>query len=259
MAGTPTIVSRSALVRLDWESNHFGLSAARLVGHDLDDGALSAALRLARQQGIRLLVWPAEGGREVPRELLDEFAGALVDRKATFSKPIQPRLADDHSQPAPQFPIVPYTATTASAALVELAISAGVYSRFRVDPHVTDEKFTAMYRLWIDRSVQHELADIVFVASLGDREAAPGSGLGGMITLSEDRGLANIGLIAVAAKARGMGIGSALMHAGLRWIQDRGAREAQVVTQLANLPACRLYERSGYQLSRVEHYYHFWL
>ena len=65
--------------------------------------------------------------------------------------------------------------------------------------------------------------------------------------------------VAVAAEVRGKGIGSALMHAAHRWMQHRGAREAQVVTQLVNLPACRLYERSGYRLSRVQHYFHFWL
>jgi dTDP-4-amino-4,6-dideoxy-D-galactose acyltransferase len=232
---------------------------AQLASLDLDDAALAAALRLARQQGVQLLVWPAGSGREVPRELLDAFAGALVDRKASFSRPLPPVLANDDSLRAVQFPIVPYTATTASAALVELALSAGVYSRFRVDPHFPKEKFEAMYRLWIERSVNNELADIVLVVPLGDHDGVTDTRLGGMITLSETGGLASIGLVAVAATSRGAGIGSALMHAALRWMQGRGAREAQVVTQLANLPACRLYERSGYRLSRVQHYYHFWL
>jgi hypothetical protein len=42
-------------------------------------------------------------------------------------------------------------------------------------------------------------------------------------------------------------------------MQERGARQAHVVTQLENVPACKLYERGGYCLSALEHIYHFWL
>jgi len=34
--------------------------------------------------------------------------------------------------------------------------------------------------------------------------------------------------------------------------------EATVVTQRDNRSACRLYERNGYSIGRVEQYYHFW-
>ena len=49
------------------------------------------------------------------------------------------------------------------------------------------------------------------------------------------------------------------MHAAHRWMQQRGAQVAQVVTQLDNRAACRLYERAGYRISRLQHFYHFWL
>ncbi len=258
MAGTTTEVERQTLARLDWESSHFGFSVAQLANPDLNDADLAASLRLARREGVRLLVWPTLGGRDVPRAVLDEFGGTLVDRKATFCRQLEPVLANDPPHSGAESPVVPYTATIVSTALGELAISAGIYSRFHVDPHFTDERFEAMYRRWIERSVTGDMADIVLVVPLVDRDGGAGQGLGGMITLAESGGIASIGLVAVAAAVRGTGIGSALMHAAHRWMQQRGAREAQVVTQLANLPACRLYERSGYRLSRVQHYYHFW-
>lgn len=259
MAGTAMLVAETALTRLDWECNHFGWFVAQLAGADLSDAALAAALRLARKQGVQLLVWPAPGGRDVPRQLLDEFGGTLVDRKATFTRPLDAIPAAEDSAPRVRLPIVPYTATTASAALVELALAAGAYSRFHIDPRIPNEKFAAMYRRWIERSVAKEMADVVLVVPLVDHDSAIGTRLGGMITLSESGGVASIGLIAVAAETRGAGIGSALVHAAHRWMQDRGAHEARVITQLANLPACRLYERSGYRLSQVQHYFHFWL
>jgi dTDP-4-amino-4,6-dideoxy-D-galactose acyltransferase len=233
------------------------LFAAQLSGPMPNDAVLAANLRLARATGVQLLVWPAQSGREVSQELLGEFSGVLVDRKATFTRLLLPVLSDDDLL-AFQSSIVPYTAATASPALIELAISAGAYSRFRADSRICRQKFELMYERWIERSVTKELADAVMVAPLTCGDATD-QRLGGVITVAESGGVASIGLIAVAQAVRGKGIGSCLLHAAHRWMRDRGAYEARVVTQLANLPACRLYERSGYRLLRVQNYYHFWL
>ncbi len=258
MSDRTTLVAQPALVRLDWECDQFDLRVAQLSILDLNDVALAATLRLARKEGVQLLVWPARGGRDVPRELLDEFTGALVDRKATFGRSLPPTLANDDSPGSIQFSVAPYAARSASADLHELAISAGIYSRFKVDRHFPNEKFKAMYRCWIERSVNGELADVVLVASGVEYEKAVDKRVAGMITLSESSGVGSIGLIAVAAAFRGRGIAAALMHAAHHWMRARDGGEARVVTQSANLPACRLYERSGYRRSQLQHYYHFW-
>jgi ribosomal protein S18 acetylase RimI-like enzyme len=257
MAGTAPATAQPELARLDWESNHFGVSAARLVSAELTDEALSAMLQLARRQRIQLLVWPATTGQDVSRELLDEFNGALVDRKATFSKTL-PGVNPRGEPPRPTDPpVIEYTSPTVSSALSELAVAAGAYSRFRVDPRIPQERFEAMYRVWIERSVAGELADVVLVVPV-DQKRDRTEQLSGMISLSQSGGVASIGLVAVAATMRGRGIGSALMRAAHGWMRDRGAQEARVVTQSANVGACRLYERSGYRLSRVQPYFHFW-
>jgi dTDP-4-amino-4,6-dideoxy-D-galactose acyltransferase len=79
-----------------------------------------------------------------------------------------------------------------------------------------------------------------------------------MVTASTTDGAGRIGLIAVDDQARGAGVGSLLIRQAHRWMQGRGARQATVVTQLENQPACRLYERLGYHLADVRNYYHFW-
>jgi dTDP-4-amino-4,6-dideoxy-D-galactose acyltransferase len=255
---TTTLVAQPALVRLDWECDQFGFPVAQLGIPELNDLALAAMLRLAREQGVHLLVWPARAGREVPTRLLNEFTGALVDRKATFTRSLQPTLAGEESPASIQFSVEPYGARSASADLHRLAISAGVHSRFKVDRHFPNEHFEGMYRRWIERSVSGELADAVLVASGVEDQMAGDKRVAGMITLSESQGVGSIGLIAVAAAFRGRGIAAALMHAAHQWMRARGASEAKIVTQSANLPACRLYERSGYRRSRLQHYFHFW-
>jgi dTDP-4-amino-4,6-dideoxy-D-galactose acyltransferase len=254
-----TINSQPALARLDWECDHFQLEAAQLGCADLDDAALAEALRAARRGGVRLVVWPAPVGRDVSGELLSECGGTLVDRKATFSRPLEPLDEADQSGLHAELRVIPYASTTVSPDLFELALAAGVYSRFNVDPHFSLEEFAAMYQVWIERSVSGQLADAVLVIPLDHPPRANEQRLGGMVTVSESNGAASVGLIAVAPALRGRGAGTELLRAAHRWMRSRCAREVQVVTQLANLPACRLYERSGYRLSRVQHYYHFWL
>jgi hypothetical protein len=149
----------TAFARLDWESDHFGLLAAQITSADLSEAALARTLRLAREQGVELLVWATTQGRAAPSELLDGYGGKLVDRKATFSRTLE-GLSDGEGSPRPSdFKIVFYSGADASVELIKLAIAAGGYSRFRIDPRLPHEKFRRMYGLWIARSVKKELAD----------------------------------------------------------------------------------------------------
>ena len=138
--------------------------------------------------------------------------------------------------------------------VVRLAVAAGAYSRFRLDPRVPEESFQRLYEIWIVRSVLGELADAVFVADRGTDLDDPV----GLITVSLTGGQGSIGLIAVDESARGQGVGSQMIHAAHRWLLGRGARNVEVVTQLDNHKACRLYEKCGYTHAELQHVYHFW-
>lgn len=258
MITTATLTAWPARARLDWESNHFQLEAAQLSPAELDESALAAALGQARADRVRLVVWPAAAGRDVSPTLLREFGGTLVDRKVTFGR-LLTTPADAEPRAAEEIRVVPYAGRDVSDELFELALASGVYSRFKVDAHFAPEKFAAMYRVWIERSVSGELADVVLVAHQATHANGSEPSLAGMITVSQADSVASIGLIAVAPAARGSGVGSGLIEAAHRWMRTAGASDARVVTQGANLPACRLYERAGYRVVRELHYYHFWL
>jgi dTDP-4-amino-4,6-dideoxy-D-galactose acyltransferase len=79
-----------------------------------------------------------------------------------------------------------------------------------------------------------------------------------MITLSICDTKGTIGLIAIAKEARGNRLGFWLLRAAHRWFIDKGAETVSVVTQLDNRPACKLYEKCGYQLINLKTVYHFW-
>ncbi len=258
MNTTATLAARPARARLDWESGHFQLEAAQLSPADLDESALTAALCHARADRVRLVVWPAAAGRAISARLLSEFGGTLVDRKLTFGRSLT-TVAEVEPHSAAEIHVVPYAGRSVSNDLYEVALASGVYSRFKVEAHFAAEKFAAMYRVWIERSVRGELAGAVLVAHQPSHANGGEPSLAGMVTVSQADGAGSIGLIAVAPAARGLGVGSGLIAAAHRWMQAAGATEARVVTQGANLPACRLYERAGYRVVREQPYYHFWL
>ncbi len=250
MSSATRLSESIAVTPLDWDTNHFGFQVGRIAA-DATDAELKAALCDARSRGYRLLYWATSPERMPALRLLDEFGGRLVDRKVTFARSLC--AADSPTKPS-TVAILPYVGSEHSGELSALAVAAGAYSRFAVDPLVPRDKFERLYEIWIERSVRGEIADAVLVAR-DDPTTGP---LAGMITVKVAEGIGNIGLVAVAASHRGRGIGSQLMDAAHRWMIGRGATSSTVVTQAVNAPACRLYERAGYTVEQAENLYHFW-
>jgi ribosomal protein S18 acetylase RimI-like enzyme len=100
--------------------------------------------------------------------------------------------------------------------------------------------------------VSQELAKETLVVRQGNEVA-------GFITLGEKQGCGDIGLVAVAEKHRGRGIGSKLVQAALGWFSGQRHSRARVATQGANRTACALYERHGFGLEAAEDVFHFWI
>ena len=242
------------VARLDWETNHFGVQAAQLTDAALDDVSLESALRQARRQGVQWLVWATDGTRSAPAGLLDRFSGTLVDRKATFTSSLAGETSSGDEGPNDAPRVVEYSAAKASPELVELAIASGEYSRFRLDSRLSDERFVAMYRRWIDRSVTRELADAVLIAECRDVPGLIGQSLAGMISVSVSQGVGSIGLVAVAAAARGRGVGATLIRGAHQWMRGRGAGpdpRSYSDGQCTGLPALRTRRLSPF--SGAEH------
>jgi dTDP-4-amino-4,6-dideoxy-D-galactose acyltransferase len=241
----------TAIAHLDWDTKHFGFSVGRIAAEPTDS-ELEATLEEGRKRKYRLVYWATSPDRTAPPHLLDDFDGRLVDRKVTFAR----SLSDlDHSVRSNDVLVAPVEGSECFPELIALAIAAGAYSRFAVDPRIPRDTFEALYRVWIERSVRREIADAVLVA----RDPAVDARLAGMITVKVTDGMGNIGLVAVAESHRGRGIGSQLINAAHGWMIARDAAKSTVVTQGANAPACRLYERAGYTIEQAENFYHFWL
>lgn len=233
---------------LDWDSNFFGFPVARIELADLDTAQLTGLLSDLRQQGVRLVYWPA---RDVPAspEQIAALGGRLVDTKTTFLTDL---TALNLIHVDGSVPVESCDVAFPRDALRALAVQSGEYSRFAVDPNIPRAKFEELYMRWIDGSLSREIADEVLVIRDDGRIA-------GMITLGRKGDRGDIGLLAVDQAYRGRGYGEHLVRQAQAWFLDRGYRWGQVVTQGANMAACRLYTKCGYSVEKTEAYYHFWL
>ena len=237
---------------MDWDSQFFGMTVAKIIPPRLTAHALDEALQELKADGARLVYWASDPDDEESQGCARERMGLLIDVKTTFaidSKDMQgnvDRLVDCGAS------VEEYLDLVATPELEKLALEAGMFSRFKLDPKIPTEKFVELYKLWIQRSVARDIADKVFVVQLEGKVA-------GMVTVGEKDGRADIGLLAVDTALRGKNAGKALVHAAQQWALRGGYTTAQVVTQGANTVACNFYRKCGYRVDKVENVYHLWV
>jgi ribosomal protein S18 acetylase RimI-like enzyme len=137
-------------------------------------------------------------------------------------------------------------------ALKTIARTAHVDSRFFFDSHFPEERCEALYEAWIERSCSG-WADAVFVAQ------ADGSPAGYCTCHLGENGCGSIGLVGMAARDRGRGLGREMLNSALGYFRAHAALRVQVVTQGRNRGAQRFYQRSGFLTESVLLFYHNWL
>jgi GNAT superfamily N-acetyltransferase len=237
---------------LDWDSVFFGFKVALITNQTLSNDDLAKLLKQLKKQNIRLAYWPTQQTLS-PSELIDS-RGLLVDVKCTFKTKLRPNsnISTSIQEQNEAYVIEPYSTKVSSEALEELAILSGQYSRFATDPNIEHHKFIELYKQWIHKSMQKEIADEVLIVREGKH-------LAGMITLGEKNGYGDIGLLAISQRYQGKKYGVKLVKAAKIWCIEHGFEYGQVITQQQNIAATKLYQKCGYHLEKSENYYHFWL
>ena len=230
---------------LTWDTKFFEIQTGRVIPASLQENQLASILSEMRHKGFQLVYWASDHQYTYD---FQSYSGILVDKKTTFEINLQNINLD--SMPLPK--TEPYSNSLPFSQLEKLAVQSGAFSRFACDNKFPHEKFTALYETWIRKSVSGEMANEVLVIRQNNHIA-------GMITLSNKNGVGDIGLISVDEEFRGRKFGQQLVCDAQRWFIQNGCYTAHVVTQGDNLPACRLYEKCGYQKIKIEFFYHFWL
>ena len=106
---------------------------------------------------------------------------------------------------------------------------------------------------WIALSIEEKLAFDIIIAT--DKNET----IVGFVTLNKkSENLVDIGLVAVSDGFRGKGIGKSLMNYALNKSFELGYKEIQVVTQITNINAMKLYESVGFNIKEKTFVYHYW-
>jgi len=137
--------------------------------------------------------------------------------------------------------------------IVELAKQAFRYSRFHLDPQVDNAVAGQIKGDWIANCCDGRRGDQVLVARQADQ---PVGFLAALLTPESNHAVATIDLIAVDDRARGQGMGRSLTRAFMQIYRDRCSL-FRVGTQVANLPALRLYQSLGFSIVRSQYLLHY--
>ena len=218
---------------LPWDTDFFGISVGKIcIDAQSDPFAVKEELQSAAFDVV--YVFMEQPTEERLRQV--QSVAALYDIKLTYKKELKPVKQGAEIQC-----VVPYQGVL-SDELLSLAYMSGIYSRFYLDPKFKPH-FHRLYEAWMKRSLDGTLADQVFVYMDQSRVL-------GFITVSEKNNASGqIGLLAVHPECRGKGVAKALMATAESWFFSRGIHEVIVVTQESNVPACRFYEKSSYQVN----------
>lgn len=229
---------------LDFDSELFGYNIFSITLNNNDFLPAVSYCKEARAKGAKLIY--IISSKELPVALEPEKK--LVDRKVTYEICLGKKNNSSYSGE-----IKEYTLKKASKALLNLSLDAGAYSRFNKDSNFKDKEYIKLYNLWIEKSVSKDIADKVLIYLAGQNIA-------GFITLKVcEQRLGNIGLLSVNEAFRGQGIGQKLIKHALKDFFENGCRKVEVVTQLENQPACKLYEKCGFSQVDIKYIYHLWV
>lgn len=235
--------------KLNWDSEFFGFNVGRAFIYKGDEAGAQEIYNLAKQDGFRIVYVVLNEWDPSINEALIKTGARLIDKKTLYARTVAPE-----PKQACTFPVIAYDDRFFTNDLIELALASGKYSRFLVDEGFGKEPFEKLYMEWLRNSVNGKFADKVWLAIDNNRVI-------GFVTAkkSAEEKSGQVGLIAVSEAYRGKKIGQALMNTCNDWYLANRLQQATVVTQGDNTPACKFYESVGYQVGKVEYYYHLWI
>lgn len=233
-----------SIVRLPWDSALFGLQVGRLERSTLGPGDGLEVRRQASAGGFDCLYLQVEGDDAATLAEAESGGFRVMDVRLTLSGPVA-ETAGTRAQP------VRTHRPEDLPGLESLASEAHRNTRFFRDARFPAHAAAELYRRWIRKECSGGAEEVLVLEGP--------AGIDGYLSLRRsEHGAGEIGLFAVAERARGRGAGSSLLGAASAWLRMRGCRTLSVVTQGQSVPAQRLYQRHGLRTERVQLSLHLW-
>lgn len=222
-------VVASTLTRLDWDSEHFKKEVYRCNN-------VEAHPELTQKADLIYQI--------SEEEQLNSLAGFTLGYQGSLC------TFEIASTEMPENKTIAFRQNAYPPELEGLALSAGIYSRFKQDPHIFTRDFEALYSTWWSKCVSGAMADII-LAYPPERKSM------GIVTLKKSGDYAEIGLLAVDELQRRRGIGLELLRGASDWAARNNCSVLRVRTQGENAASIALYRKFGMTLRKTEFVRHF--
>jgi len=223
---------------LPWDSSFFNFKTGMSVINEAGD--VDLIRENFNKSDYQLLYLFDYNANNLIVQLLKKSKILLIDTKVTYSKSNLSHTSNNKGTLIDEL----------SDELIDLGLQSGIYSRFYRDERL-QKFFKPMYTRWVEKSISGEMADAV-IGIYNDTQ------LCGMITIKAADDKAQIGLIAVDSRYRGVGIGKQLLQAAENWCIDNQIAELNIATQLINVEACNFYKKNKFNLTNSVHIFHLW-
>ncbi len=228
--------------KLSWDSEKFHLEIGKFHATEKEDLQWFLSADKSAFDLIYIFCSPALSKSE--SAWFSEHNLPLLDRRQNFIRQVP---ANEHIEIDSNIRSV----SSLSDKLLDLAFQSGSHSRFKVDKRLEPGIFDMLYRTWITRSVNKEIALEVFGYFDGET-------LVGLITYGIKNNAGDIGLISVDSSQRGKGLGKRLINRVIAQTQKDGLQTLTVATQGLNTGAIAFYQSCGFRVSDEVDVYHFW-
>lgn len=199
-----------------------------------------------KKKKVKLVYWYTKKEYEYSQKYVKRFGGFLTGKKITYVKD----LSKNSKVPEKNLiKIDKYKEKIPNNDLINLITQGGVYSRFYVDPKISEKKYKELHKQWITNSVKYNQ---VFIYKNRNH-------IRGFVSLNKKNQIGNIDFIVIEETYKRKGIATALMNHAHKWFISKGYKKVQADTQKNNINACKMYEKLGYYIEKSEDIYHFWL
>jgi ribosomal protein S18 acetylase RimI-like enzyme len=232
---------------LEFDSELFGMRLARLNADKLTESVCALALEWCKENRITGLYALVDSSDSCSGLVAQNCHYNFVDTRITLTRTtLMPTESSCNVRPASAEDI---------PMLCRIAAVSHTHTRFYFDHHFIPECTAKLYQIWIKKSCDGWVNQDGQLNQVLVTHQIPT----GYITCYIDNGVGHIGLMAVDPAHSGRGIGTTLVTEALKWFGRQRVNEVSVVTQARNIPALRLYQRCGFQITSVQTWYHLWL
>ena len=246
-------VIKTEIEFLEWDTTNFGFKTGKIdleKAHwdisEINNIITSISLE-GKKQDYKLIYIFCDNKTFISKSCIsDPYDLVLADTKVVYTKNVVNSTYPNSKE------VTSYKDSHPCDQLIDLALTSGSFSRFKLDKHFTENIFINIYSKWIERSVNKEIADEVLIYQNKND-------IIGMLTYKCSQEIATIGLIAVNSLYQGKQVGTKLLNKLESKLNKLGVKKINVATQYENKLACNFYEKYNFKINHLSNIYHLWL